>query len=345
MRTDSFDYPLPPDRIAQTPLAERDASRMLHLEAGGSMSDHVFTELPSLLRPGDLLVANDTRVRRARLRGSDDRGRAVELLLLEHIGGDDYACLGRPARRLAPGARIRFGSGLSATVVARDEGGHLGRRTVRLHAAGGDIERALLDHGEAPVPPYIHALPADPARYQTVYAAGASESAAAPTAGLHFTDRVLDELRRRGVGWTTVRLDVGLGTFAPMRTGRVDEHVMHRERYAVSATAAAAIASTRRNHGRVVAVGTTVVRVLESCAGADGDPRIGSGSTDLFIRPGHEFRAVDGMLTNFHQPRSTLLVLLAAFTGERWRDAYAHALAGGYRFLSFGDCMLCWRQA
>ena len=340
MRTDSFDYLLPPDRIAQTPLPERDASRLLQRDSSGALTDHVFTELPALLRPGDLLVANDTRVRHARLHGTDAGGRAVELLLLEHVTGDDYTCLARPGSRAFPGSEIRFEGGLTAAVLA-GPGTHPGERTVRLRIAGGEIERAVEEAGAVPLPPYIRGFQGDPGRYQTVYASGAPSSAAAPTAGLHFTDAVLSALHERGIRWTTARLDVGLGTFAPMRTDSVDDHVMHRERYEVSDAAAAAIDQARANGGRVVAVGTTVVRVLESRAGADG-VRPGAGSTELYIRPGFTFRAVDGLLTNFHQPRSTLLVLLAAFIGEAWRDAYAHALQRGYRFLSFGDCMLCW---
>jgi S-adenosylmethionine:tRNA ribosyltransferase-isomerase len=342
MRTEDFNYPLPPERIAQVPAAERDASRLLHLDAAGAISDHRFRDLPALLQPGDLLVANDTRVRRARLRGIDGRGRAVELLLLDRITGDEYSCLARPARRLTPGTEVSLGAGLTAAVIGAADA-HSGERVVRLRAAGGDVERAVFDAGEAPVPPYIHGFRGDPDRYQAVYARGAPRSAAAPTAGLHFTERVIDALRARGVGWTTVRLDVGLGTFAPMRTDTIEAHVMHRESYEVPASAADAIAHTRASGGRVVAVGTTVVRVLEACADDDGIPRIGSGSTELFIRPGHRFRGVMGLLTNFHQPRSSLLVLLAAFIGDRWRGAYQHALCSGYRFLSFGDCMLCWR--
>ena len=340
MRTDAFEYVLPPERIAQAPLPDRDGSRLLHLHPDGAISDHVFTHLPTLLRAGDLLVANDTRVRRARLLGTDVAGRAVELLLLDHLGGDDYSCLARPGRRAAPGVELRFGGGLTAAV--RDgPRTHPGERTVRLRAAAGDVEAAVHEAGATPLPPYIRGFDGDPERYQTVYAAGVPSSAAAPTAGLHFTDSVLAALRDRGIGWATVRLDVGLGTFAPMRGESVEAHVMHRERYEVPAPATLAIARARQAGGRVVAVGTTVVRVLESCASRDG-VRSGAGSTDLFIRPGYRFRVVDGLLTNFHQPRSTLLVLLAAFAGDAWRAAYAHALRAGYRFLSFGDCMLCW---
>lgn len=342
MRTDAFEYALPPERIAQTPLPERDHSRLLHLEPGGRITDHVFRQLPALLRPGDLLVANDTRVRRARLRGTDPAGRDVELLILEHLGGHEYSCLARPARHLTPGVALELGDGLSAEVVA-GSGAHPGERTVRLGARGRDVDSAMQAAGEAPLPPYIHGWHGDPERYQTVYASGAAASAAAPTAGLHFTDRVLRDLRAHGVAWATVRLDVGLATFAPIRTDTIDDHAMHTERYDVSAEAVAAIARTRAAGGRVVAVGTTVVRVLESSARAGGVPVAGGGSTALFIRPGHRFRAVDGLLTNFHQPRSSLLVLLTAFIGDEWRRAYDHALAAGYRFLSFGDCMLCWR--
>lgn len=353
MRTDAFDYALPPERIAQTPLPERDASRLLHLRFDGGISDHAFTDLPGLLRAGDLLVANDTRVRHARLRGTDDAGRAIELLLLEHLGGDDYSCLARPGRRASPGAELRFGQGLSAAVLDGPRT-HPGERIVRLRVDGGavasrDAKQGAVDVaiqavGETPVPPYIRGFAGDPERYQTVYANGAPTSAAAPTAGLHFTARVLRALQDCGIRWTTVRLDVGLGTFAPMRGDSVADHVMHREHYEVPGAAAAAIAQTRAGGGRVMAAGTSVVRVLEASADGTGAPRTGAGSTDLFIRPGHRFRAVDGLLTNFHQPRSTLLVLLAAFVGDAWRDAYEHALRTGYRFLSFGDCMLCWPQ-
>lgn len=341
MLTTAFDYLLPPERIAQAPLPERDRSRLLHLEPGGGRADHTFRELPGLLRRGDLLVANDTRVRRARLHGTDRSGRRVELLVLDHLSGDEYSCLVRPARHLAPGAEVTLDAGFRAAIAGRS-GDHPGERSVRFHADG-DVEHALERAGEPPVPPYIRDWSGPADGYQTVYASGPATSAAAPTAGLHFTERVLRGLADRGVGWTTVRLDVGLATFAPIRTQAVEQHAMHTERYAVSAAAVAAIAGARAGGGRVIAVGTTVVRVLEASSGPDGVPVEGGGSTALFIRPGHRFRAVDGLLTNFHQPRSSLLVLLAAFVGDEWRGAYDHALAGAYRFLSFGDCMLCWR--
>ena len=342
MRAADFDYPLPAERIAQEPLAERDASRLLHVTPWGALEDRTFRDLPALLRPGDLLVANDTRVRRARLHGVDGAGREVELLVLAREPGGEYRCLARPARLASPGTVLGIGASLRATVVGVSAT-HRGGRTVTFDA--GDPDAAIEGAGVAPLPPYIHTELRDPDRYQTTYATGAPNSAAAPTAGLHFTAAMIDRLRAGGIGWATLRLDVGLGTFAPIRTERVEDHPMHEEQFVLSPTVVEAIEMTQRTGGRVVAVGTTVVRVLETCA-RDGTLRATSGSTSLFIHPGHRFHAVDGLLTNFHQPRSSLLVLLAAFIGEeRWRDAYTHALSAGYRFLSLGDCMLCWRAA
>ena len=341
MRSTDFDYPLPVERIAQEPLAERDASRLLSLGPDGGIEDRWFRELPLLLRRGDLLIVNDTRVRRARLQGVDGAGRDVELLILGRDDGGTYQCLARPARLATPGVVVRIGADLHATVTAVSAT-HRGGRTVAFDTEDPDsaIERA----GAAPLPPYIHAHLRDPDRYQTTYATGDPDSAAAPTAGLHFTAPVIERLRHAGIGWATLRLEVGLGTFAPIRTERVEDHPMHEERYALPEATAEAIGQTQRAGGRVVAVGTTVVRVLETCAKDGNGVRAGSGSTSLFIHPGHRFRAVDGLLTNFHQPRSSLLVLLAAFIGDdAWRRAYAHALTSGYRFLSLGDCMLCWR--
>jgi S-adenosylmethionine:tRNA ribosyltransferase-isomerase len=342
LRSTDFDYPLPAERIAQEPLAERDASRLLSLAPDGRLEDRRFRELPALLHRGDLLVVNDTRVRRARLKGVDGSGRDIELLVLAREDSGDYQCLARPARLATPGAVVRIGADLRASVVAVSAM-HRGGRTVAFDAEDPDsaIERA----GVAPLPPYIHSDLRDPERYQTTYATGDPGSAAAPTAGLHFTAPVIERLHDAGVGWATLRLEVGLATFAPIRTERVEDHPMHEERYVLPMATAEAIEQTHRDGGRVVAVGTTVIRVLETCARDGGELRVGAGSTSLFIHPGHRFRAVDGLLTNFHQPRSSLLVLLAAFIGDdRWRSAYAHALSGDYRFLSLGDCMLCWRR-
>ncbi len=340
--TDLFDYALPSERIAQTPVEPRDSARLLHLGPRGALSDHVFTELPGLLRPGDLLVANDTRVRAARLRGRREDGGRAEVLLLEHLDARRFTALVRPGRRLREGMWVRVSDGLRIS-IAGPAPGHAGARLVTLECDE-DVEAVIAAAGEPPLPPYIRAPLADTERYQTVYAAGEPTSAAAPTAGLHFTEHVRAALAGRGVGWCTVQLDVGLGTFAPITAADLGAHRMHAERCTLPAATAACIAQTRAAGGRVVAIGTTVVRTLESHVDERGELQPGTRSTDLFITPGHRFQAVDGLLTNFHQPRSSLLVLLAAFLGERhWRRVYDHALARGYRFLSFGDCMLCWR--
>jgi S-adenosylmethionine:tRNA ribosyltransferase-isomerase len=341
LRSADFDYPLPAERIAQEPLAERDASRLLYLPPDGGEEDRKFRDLPSLLAAGDLLVVNETRVRRARLHGVDSEERDIELLVLARDENGAYQCLARPARLATPGVVVRVGTDLCATVIGVSST-HRGGRVVMFDTPAADaaIERL----GTAPLPPYIHTELRDPERYQTTYATGEPDSAAAPTAGLHFTESVIENLRTAGIGWATLRLDVGLGTFAPIRADRVEDHPMHEERYTLPSETVDAIERTRAAGGRIVAVGTTVVRVLETCVTEDGTLRAGAGDTRLFIHPGFRFHAVDGLLTNFHQPRSSLLVLLAAFIGdERWRSAYAHALDAGYRFLSLGDCMLCWR--
>ncbi|HWF57433.1 MAG TPA: tRNA preQ1(34) S-adenosylmethionine ribosyltransferase-isomerase QueA [Candidatus Dormibacteraeota bacterium] len=341
--TDEYDYALPPDRIAQTPREPRDSSRLLHILPGGGLADHTFRDLPGLLREGDLLVANDTRVRAARLRGRREDGGPAELLLLERLDRTRFTALVRPGRRLHGGARVAIGDQLRVT-IAGPAAGHPGARVVDLDACG-DVEAAIAAAGEVPLPPYITTPLPDPQRYQTVYAHGDPASAAAPTAGLHFTARVHAALASRGIGWATLQLDVGLGTFAPITSDDVRSHLMHSELCTLPPATAAAIEATRAHGGRVVAVGTTAVRTLESHVDASGNLQPGTVATDLFITPGHRFAVVDGLLTNFHQPRSSLLVLLAAFTGaSRWRHAYGHALVQGYRFLSFGDCMLCWRE-
>ena len=257
MRSADFDYPLPAERIAQEPLAERDASRLLHVLPGGGLEDREFRELPALLRPGDLLVVNDTRVRRARLHGVDSAGRDIELLVLAREESGDYQCLARPARLATPGAVIRVGADLHATVVAVSAA-HRGGRTVSFDAADPDaaIERA----GVAPLPPYIHTELRDPERYQTTYATGSPDSAAAPTAGLHFTAPVIERLRGAGIGWATLRLDVGLATFAPIRTDRVEDHPMHEERYVLPA------ATVGRSSRRDAAVGASSRSAPRSCA-------------------------------------------------------------------------------
>ncbi len=339
-----YDYELPEDRIAQTPLAERDASRLLHLPPGEAPpEDRSFRELPQLLREGDLLVLNDTRVRAARLRTRSEHGGSVELLVLQALGDGRYSCLVRPGRRMRPGRTVAFDGGLTATVEG-DTPGHPGERLVRFQSDDGDTDAAIERLGTVPLPPYIREALPDSERYQTVYAQSPPQSAAAPTAGLHFTPRVLAALQERGVRRTTVRLEVGLGTFAPIRSDRVDAHEMHEERFELPQSAADAVAETRARGGRVIAVGTTAVRTLESCATGGGLVAAQEGATRLYITPGRRVSVVDGMLTNFHAPRSSLVVLVSAFIGiNRWHAAYEHALQRGYRFLSFGDCMLCWR--
>jgi len=339
-----FDYQLPQESIAQEPLAARDASRLLHLPPAPSPPrDHRFRDLPELLRPGDLLVVNQTRVRAARLIGRRRGGGAAELLVLSPLPAPGaFACLVRPTRRLPPGAEVALGAGLTARI-----GGPLpeqpGARAVHLDGAAGDLDAALESAGEVPLPPYIRVPLPSPERYQTVFSTGPPRSAAAPTAGLHFTAAVLDRLAARGIAVAAIDLEVGLATFTPIRTERIADHVVHHERYHVPAETAAAVAAARARGGRVIAVGTTAVRTLESRRAPDRTVAAGGGVTRLFLHPDAPPQVIDGLLTNFHQPRSSLLVLLASVVGvERWRIAYQHALAHGYRFLSFGDCMLCW---
>jgi S-adenosylmethionine:tRNA ribosyltransferase-isomerase len=329
---DELDYDLPAERIAQVPIEPRDAARLLVDRGPEVPPEHRrVRDLPTLLDPGDLLVVNDTRVRRARLHLRKDSGGAVEVLLLEPVAdGDGWEALVRPSKKVQPGTVVRAGE--VAVEVADDLGD--GRRRVRLLTGDPDAV------GELPLPPYIHAALRDAERYQTVYSRRAA-SAAAPTAGLHLTEAVLDACSVRGVGLARVELVVGLDTFRPITVDRVEDHPMHTESFAVPPETVAAIEATRAAGGRVVAVGTTVVRSLESWA-ATGEPE---GRTALFIRPGFEFQVVDRLLTNFHVPRTTLLALVAAFAGGHWRDLYDTALADErYRFLSFGDAMLLARN-
>jgi S-adenosylmethionine:tRNA ribosyltransferase-isomerase len=335
VRTDELDYGLPPERIAQTPAEPRDAARLLVDRGPGQPPDHTTVrELPRLLRAGDLLVVNDTRVLPARLRLRKATGGAVEVLLLQQDAdpsGGGWEALVRPARRVPAGTRLE-GDRLWVEVCDSLPDG---RRRVRLHHDADDDLAALAGVGEVPLPPYITAPLADPERYQTVYARS-PRSVAAPTAGLHLTAELLARLEAAGVELARVELAVGLGTFRPIAADDVAGHVMHAERYAVPAATSAALAAARARGGRVVAVGTTVVRALESMA-ATGDAE---GSTELFIRRPHRFAHVDLLLTNFHTPRSSLLAMVDAFVGARWRALYDEALATGYRFLSFGDAML-----
>lgn len=303
------------------------------------MSDHVFIDLPELLRPGDLIVINETRVRAARLIGRRrETGGKVELLMLERSEDGRWTALARPARRLRPGVVIEF-EGLTATVESPPSGG-----MVEVSLDTEDEEAAIAAVGTVPLPPYFTGALADPTRYQTIYATTPG-SAAAPTAGLHFTEEVFLRLNRRGIDVARVDLHVSLDTFRPIAVTEVEEHEMHSERCSIPEETRDAIAVTRDRGGKVVAVGTTVVRTLESFADGVGGVKVGSMETDLFLRPGSEFTVVDGLVTNFHLPKSTLLLLLTAFMGPGWRDVYQTALERGYRFLSFGDAMYAERQS
>lgn len=340
-KADDFSYELPEGLIAQNPAEKRDDSRLLLLPRfGGELSHARFSALPSFLRPGDLLVLNDTRVFKARLPGRKiPGGAAVELLCLEPAGeGGAWRALVRPGRRVQPGANVRLDDGTIVEIGGRAEDG---LRIVRFPA--GASASALFDRcGELPLPPYITKSTADAERYQTVYGKRENErSVAAPTAGLHFTPELLAELAARGVGHGFISLDVGLGTFRPVRVRDVRDHHMHSERCRVGGETASRIAETRRAGGRIVAVGTTVVRTLESFADENGVIEPGERETDIFIRPGYRFKIVDGLVTNFHLPRSTLLMLVCAFAGHgRTMRAYAEAVREEYRFFSFGDAML-----
>ena len=334
---DDWDYDLPPDRIADRPAARRAEARLLVLpRAGGGPSHRVFSELPELLGAGDLLVANDTRVMAARLRARRATGGRVELLLLEP-GPGAVRALARPARKLSPGDRLSLDGGGTAQVIDL-----LGEGVVRVSLDRPPAE-VMAEQGEMPLPPYLErpADAADAERYQTVYA-GPLGAAAAPTAGLHFTEALLADLAARGVTFATVTLHVGLGTFRPLREEDVARGRLHAESFAVPRETALAIEAARAGGGRVVAVGTTTARALEAATPPGAVlPVSGAGTTDLFIAPPYRFRSLDGLITNFHLPRSSLLMLVAALVGrERLLGAYEEAVAEGYRFYSYGDAMV-----
>ena len=337
MKTSDFEYELPPDRIAQEPLSERDAARMLALDPVSEELVHATVrDLPRFLDPGDLLVLNDSRVLPARLIGIRDDGGEAEVLLLRPVDGDvgRWEALTRPGRRLPAGAKVRF-AGSSLAVGIEEQ--RADSAVVSL-AGAPDVMAEVRRIGRMPTPPYIKQRLADPERYQTVYAREEG-SAAAPTAGLHFTPSLLETIRGRGVEVAFVTLHVGLDTFRPVRDDDPAHHPMHREWYRIDGTTAAALAAARARQGRVVAVGTTCVRVLESAA-RGGVVASGEAWTSLLILPGHRFQVVDAMLTNFHLPKSTLLMLVSAFAGkDRIMHAYREAIDRGYRFYSFGDCM------
>ena len=340
LSVDLFDFPLPPELIAQHPARERSASRLLHVD-GPHLADLRFTDLPGLLAPGDLLVFNDTRVIKARFFGQKDSGGQVEVLL-ERIVDERHALAQvRASKSPKAGTRITLENAFSLVCSGRQG------EFFALELEGeGNLWDLAEQYGRLPLPPYIeHGVEAeDEARYQTVYARHPG-AVAAPTAGLHFDEAMLERLSRQGVRRAALTLHVGAGTFQPVRVEKIDEHKMHSERFHVPEETAAAIAATRERGGRVVAVGTTSLRTLESAACGNGLVRAGSGETDIFITPGYRFQVVDRLITNFHLPRSTLLMLVSAFAGlDPIRAAYAHAVAEKYRFFSYGDAMLLERE-
>jgi S-adenosylmethionine:tRNA ribosyltransferase-isomerase len=331
-----FDYTLPRELIAQVPARERTGSRLLHVD-GAKLSDLPYTALPSLLAAGDLLVFNDTRVIRSRLAATKPSGGRVELLLERVLGRDEALFQLRASHPPKPGGVLLLADGARATVVGRSD------RFFRLRFDGTPSLADLLErHGDVPLPPYI-TRPAeadDAERYQTVYARHAG-AVAAPTAGLHFDETLLAALAAAGIESAYVTLHVGAGTFQPVQDDDLARHVMHAERYLIPGATVDAIAAARARGGRVVAVGTTSLRALESAAAADGTVAAGEAETTLFVTPGYRFRVVDRLLTNFHLPKSTLLMLVSAFAGLQYiRAAYAHAIAARYRFFSYGDAML-----
>jgi S-adenosylmethionine:tRNA ribosyltransferase-isomerase len=338
MRVDAFDFELPKHLIADHPARPRDAARLLAV--GRALDDRVIGDLPSLLRRGDLLVVNDTRVIPTRLVGSRGAAR-IEATLHRDLGGGAWRAFVKGAKRLKPGDRLVFGDGFAAEVAAKHDEGDL---TLRFALEGADFRAALTRLGSMPLPPYIKRAPGGDARdlqdYQTVFARR-DGAVAAPTAGLHFTERLLQALDAAGVERLAVTLHVGAGTFLPVKVEDTREHRMHAETGVIDEAAAQRINAARARKGRVVAVGTTSLRLLESAADDGGRVRSFAGETTLFITPGYRFRAVDLLLTNLHLPRSTLFMLVAAFAGlERMRAAYAHAVARGYRFFSYGDACL-----
>ena len=339
MKTSDFDYELPQELIAQTPADPRDSARMLVYDRRtGRTEDRIFRDLPEFLNPGDVVVVNETRVNPARLLGvKQETGIPVEVLLLKRLEKDRWETLVKPGRRLKKGVHVSFGDGRLTCEIGDTTSA--GGRIVTFSYEG--VFEALLDElGQMPLPPYIHEKLKDPEMYQTVYARQEG-SAAAPTAGLHFTDEVLDQIRKKGIDIVPVLLHVGLGTFRPVQEEDIEKHLMHEEYYMVTEDAAERINRARKNGGRIVCIGTTSVRTLETVATQDGVVHPGSGTTSIFIRPGVSFKATDVLLTNFHLPQSTLLMLVSAFIGrEEALRVYREAVEKRYRFFSFGDCTL-----
>jgi len=354
VRVDAFDFELPEDRIALHPVSPRDSARMLVVRPGRTqpLADHIVRELPDLLAPGDVLVLNDTRVIPAALEGFRRRGEQVARVtfnLHKRVADERWRAFARPAKRLDVGDVVRFGdearvclaTELTATVTSKGDAGEV---ELAFNLSGPFLDSAIAAVGGVPLPPYIaskrEASPTDAANYQTVYARH-DGAVAAPTAGLHFTDELFDRLTARGVSRCFVTLHVGAGTFLPVKAENVEDHRMHAEWGEVTAETAAALNEARARGGRIVAVGTTAMRLIESAADTERRIKPFAGETEIFITPGYRFRAVDVLMTNFHLPKSTLFMLVSAFSGlETMRAAYAHAIATGYRFYSFGDSSL-----
>ena len=338
MKTSDFYYELPEERIAQTPVEPRNSSRLMVLPRnGGEIKHKHFYDLPEFLKPGDCLVLNNTRVLPARLYGTrEDTGAVVEFVLLRQHGNKLWECLAGPGKKAKTGYKFKFSDKLTATVTDVLEDGN---RMIEF-ACEGDFFAVLDEVGQMPLPPYIKEKLKDKERYQTVYSKDAG-SAAAPTAGLHFTKEMLESIKAMGVNIAYVTLHVGLGTFRPVKVEDVTQHKMHTEHYYIPEEAAKTINETRKNGGRVICVGTTSCRTVESCAKKYGEIRECSGDTDIFIYPGFEFRCMDGLITNFHLPESTLIMLVSAFAGyDNVMNAYNTAVKERYRFFSFGDAML-----
>jgi S-adenosylmethionine:tRNA ribosyltransferase-isomerase len=349
MRTEAFDFDLPETSIALRPAVPRDAAKLLVVGAAGGLSDHRIRDLPGLLHPGDCLVVNDTKVLPARLKGVRERDGIsvpVEVTLIKRSSAEQWVAFAKPGKRLKPGDRIRFGhesricllGALDATVTGKGDRGEI---SLQFDFHGAVLDEAIAALGHIPLPPYIASKRADDDRdrhdYQTLFAAH-DGSVAAPTAGLHFTDALLERLERAGIGLAKVTLHVGAGTFLPVKSEDLADHRMHAEYGEISAAAAGRINTARTNGGRIIPVGTTALRLLESAATPGGEVMPFAAETGIFITPGYRFRAADALLTNFHLPRSTLFMLVSAFAGlDRMKRAYAHAIAGGYRFYSYGD--------
>ena len=356
MRTDLFDFELPPENIALRPASPRDAARMLVVRGDGVLHDRGVADLPNWLEPGDQLVVNDTKVIAAQLKGrriGRETEPKIEATLIKRLDGARWQALVKPAKKLAPGDKIRFGNEgkvcllghLDADVEAKGADGEV---TLSFSFHGPTLDQAISDLGSPPLPPYIASKRTpddqDASDYQTMFATNEG-AVAAPTAGLHFTPALEAALRNHGVGLHRLTLHVGAGTFLPVKVDDTAEHRMHAEWGCVSAETAAALNAARASGGRIVAVGTTSLRLLESAAADDGIIKPFSGETSIFITPGYRFRAVDILLTNFHLPRSTLFMLVSAFCGlETMKQAYAHAIASGYRFYSYGDACLLFRK-